>query len=209
MNRFLHSARLFTLILLGLVFLPVAAFAAETKTETVTIEVNTTTPGGVPIIGTVVVHRTGDAAVQSAVSFNGMVNGAPTSAQATATENWSSDGQAQITINEITGWNSTVPQPANLTINLSQTSAGVVSVNGIPVAIDGLLQMPFTGRTSYSVTSAGGGSHQIDTLPRTGAGPLAINPLLIVGLLIASGLVLMALGTLVQQQGRRAARAKR
>lgn len=201
MNRLIRSACILTLTMFSLVFLPMSTFAADGKSETVTVEVNTTTPSGVSIIGTLVIHRQGGAEVNSNLSFNGMVNGSPASAEATATENWSGDGQAQITINEITAWNSTLPRPANLTISLSQTSAGLVSLNGIPMAIDGLLQQPFSGRTSYTVTGAGKGSSQIVMLPRTGDGQLILDPLWIVGLLVVPGLVLITISALLRKAG--------
>lgn len=221
MNRFTRPVGLLIVLLVSLVALPVGAFAAQVATETVTIQVNVTTPDGTSVIGTVVAHRQATSPVTAALSFTGMVNGAPTRAEGTATEEWSSDGQAHIVISNLkmlasaphmslvsysrSAANSVVALPTELDVTLTQQSTNLISVNGIPLAIDGLMTKPFAvgGRTAYVVTMPGQGSSPISVLPRTGDGNLFLNPLLIVGLLLVSGLGLVGLSSRVRQAGTR------
>src|SRR4051794_30538418 len=101
MNRFIRPVCLLILGLFSLALLPVGAFAAQVATETVTIQVNVTSPDGTTFIGTVVGHRQAGTPVTTELTFTGMVNGVPTSAAATATEEWSSDGEAHIVISNL------------------------------------------------------------------------------------------------------------
>jgi hypothetical protein len=221
MNRFTRPVYLLILLLVSLVALPVGAFAAQVATETVTIQVNVTTPDGTSVIGTVVAHRQATTPVTAALSFTGMVNGAPTRAEATATEEWSSDSQAHIVLSNLkilasapqmrlvsysrSAANSAVALPTDLDVNLTQQGPNLISVNGIPLAIDGLMTKPFGGRLAYVVTMPGQGNSQIGVLPRTGGGNPVQNPLLIVGLLLVSGLALVGASGLARKVSTRAA----
>jgi hypothetical protein len=222
MNRFTRPVCLLILLLVSLVALPVGAFAAQVATETVTIQVNVTTPDGTSVIGTVVAHRQATTPVTAALTFTGMLNGVPTRAEATATEEWSSDGQAHIVITDLrkasgaplTGLISyskgaavlAAPLSRDVDVILTQLNPNLISVNGVPLAIDGLMTKPFAlgGRTAYVVTMPGQGSSPISVLPRTGAGNLFLDPLLIVGLLVVSGLGLVGLSSRMRQGGPRA-----
>ncbi len=223
MNRFTRVVGLLFLSLLSLVALPIGAFAAQVATETVTIQVNITTPDGTTFIGTVVAHRQDTTPVTTELTFNGTVNGVPTKATATATEEWSSDGQAHIVITNLqkvgsaplTGLSSlskgaavlAAPLARDVDVILMQPSPNLISVNGIPLAIDGQMTKPFTigGRAAYVVTMPGQGSTQIAVLPRTGNSGLILTPLLLGSLLVGFGLVLVGVSRRVRAGATRAA----
>ena len=199
MNRLKRIAQVLLVGLFAVALLPLGAAAAQASTETISIQVNTTTPGGVSVIGTVVARRTLGGIVDTRLTFNGMIDGAPASLAAEATERWSSDGQAMIEITNISNWEASIPQPSVITLNVSQSGPGLVAINGVPVAMDGLLAAPGSGRTTYTVTAPGQGTAQIVALPNTGMGFSPIDPLLIVGLLITPGLALVLLSSLLRR----------
>ena len=199
MNRLKRIAQVLLVGLFAVALLPLGAVAAQASTETISIQVNTTTPSGTSVIGTVVARRTLGGIVDTHLTFNGMINGAPASLAAEATERWTGDGQASIEITRITDWQASVPQPAVISLNVTQTGPGLVSINGVPMAMDGLLAAPGKGRTTYTMTNPGQGPAQIVALPNTGMGFSPIDPLLIVGLLITPGLALVLLSSLLRR----------
>jgi hypothetical protein len=57
-------------------------------------------------------------------------------------------------------------------IVVSQAAPGLVTINGIPMAIDGNWRLPVWVGTSYKVTNPGQSTGEIVFLPRTGDGAL-------------------------------------
>jgi hypothetical protein len=155
------------------------------------------------VVGTLVARRQCGATTVTDVSFNGMINGKQTTATATADETWSGDGMGEITNLTLTSWESSIPRPATLDLTIVQTAPGLVTVNGVPAAIDGELKGPCGGRTSYMVTNAGQGASQITLLPKTGDGPSFGDPLVIVALLTLPGVGLVLLSYLFGRVARR------
>jgi hypothetical protein len=211
--KIFRTIQLLVLSLGLLAILPLGAQAA-TAIETVTMQVNLTSPRGMKVIGTVVAYRTLGSVVNTELSFNGMINGAPASGNATAVEHWLGNGKEDIEITGVSNWRGPVDALAPMNLHLEQHGSGVISVNGVPVAMNGVLQPPGSGDLSYTFTDAGQGSHDIGTLPNTGLGdtlPMAtdlptrvalISPpgtaggfeaLVVVGLLMSASVVILCL----------------
>ncbi len=205
MNRILRGVRWLVLGLLAITLLPLGAQAQTAGTEVVTIQVDVTTPAGTKVMGTVVARRQCGSPTTTELTFNGMINGYPATARATAVERWSGDSSAQIEITNITQWEAPVGKPNPITLNIVQTAPGLVTVNGVPVAIDGTLKAPCGGRTTYTVTNPGQGEEQIVLLPSTGEGPLFAHPLVIVSMLIVPGILMVLFSAVL---GRRAGKRK-
>ncbi len=201
MNRIFHVAGWLMLMagLLATGLLPAGAQAQTTGTETVVIKVDVTTPSGTKVMGTVVARRQCGSPTTTELSFNGMINGYPATATAMAVERWSGDSSAQIEINQITQWEAPVGRPNPITLNIVQTAPGLVTVNGVPVAIDGTLKAPCGGRTTYTVTNPGKGGEEIVLLPSTGQGPFFAHPLVIVGMLVTPGILLVLVSSLLNR----------
>ncbi len=120
-----------------------------------------------------------------------MVNGEPATFNATAIERWHGAGKQEI---EIVASNVKVPVLGSAPLrsfHIIQTAPGVGTVEGIPAAIDGTLEAPCSGRTSYTVTTAGQGSQVITQLPNTGAPTLHTNPVTLALLLFVLGGVML------------------
>jgi hypothetical protein len=170
--------------------LPTRAAAQTPPNETISTEFNVTMPSGVAIVGTLVAQRQCGTPTKTTLTFNGMVNGVPAHAVAQAVETWTSDHQATVTITAITEWSAPVGRPRLQTFSLQQVGTGLITVNGVPLAINIPLRAPCTGPVVYSISNAGHGLGNIMALPNTGGGPLTVDPLLIVALLIGPGLAL-------------------
>lgn len=200
MNKVMKFASLLVLSLFALSLAPSGASAQAAVSETITVQINATTPAGTRIIGTAVAKRRCGAATLTDLMFNGTINGLPASAAATATERWSSNSVGELTVNEPTEWNmASLGKPDGLTLNVVQTAPGLITVNGVPMAIDGDLMSPCGGRTTYLVTNPGQGATQVVFLPRTGDGPLALHPLVIVGMMLVPGLFMIMLSTVLHK----------
>src|SRR5689334_20903055 len=89
---------------------PSGAMAQQAGRETVTIQVDVTLPSGVSVIGALVARRQCGATTATTLSFNGMVDGKPVSAAATADETWSGDSRGEISNLKLTSWSSSVPR---------------------------------------------------------------------------------------------------
>ncbi len=180
---------------------PQRAAAAGLPQEVVTVLVDVTSPGGTSVVGTLAVVRGCTAETQAEYVFNGTVNGLPAYAEAAGIERWTGDGHADITITTVRDWHIAGVAPNVLTIGVLQTAPGLLGVNGVPLAVDQLLQAPCSGPTTYTVRNAGAGQLSILTLPNTGAGnsppaTAATTPVLVgVGLLVglSSSLALVPL----------------
>lgn len=186
---------------------PAGAWAQSTQSgnEIVTIQIDVTTPAGVPMIGTLVIERVKGTG-QAHLKFNGTIEGKPASATANGTESWSGNGQATIKITEVTSWNVAVPRPSPMTLMLSQAGTGLITVNGVPFAASPQLAAPGNGNMSYVVTNSGKGVDSIVLLPRTGDGGLQVNPFMVALLLIAVGPMMIILGSVLGKlSGRRVA----
>lgn len=200
MSRIARIVGLILLFMLAVTMFPVgvAAQASDPATETVTIQLDGTTPTGMQIIGALVVKRTPGTG-KADLKFNGTINGQPASATATATETWSGNGTAVIKVTEITSWNSSMPKPALMNIELVQVSAGLLTLNGIPMAASGSLLPPGSGNASYVVGNAGEGVDTLVFLPNTGQGGVLAGPLLIAGFLVTICPMLVAFGALLNK----------
>jgi hypothetical protein len=165
-----------------LLLLPVAAGAQAVNLETVTIQVDVTAPTGTQVTGTVLVKRQ-PGTTRDDISFVGIINGSSVSLKATGTEAWSSPTDATLTVDTITQWDSGLGVPAlPVVLHISQSSAGLLSINGVTVAFNGQLKAPGSGSASYVVTNPGSGAKEIALLPKTGgsAGSASNDFLLIV-----------------------------
>ncbi len=200
MNKVMKLASALVLSLFALSFAPVGASAQGAVSETVTVQINANTPAGTRIIGTAVARRHCGTATLTDLKCNGTINGLPASAAASATERWTSNSTGEVTVNRPTEWNmGGLGKPGGFTLNVVQTSPGLITVNGVPMAIDGDLKAPCGGRTTFLVTNPGQGEAQVVFLPHTGDGPLALHPLVIVGLLLVPGVFLVVLSSLLHR----------
>src|SRR6478672_7099822 len=111
MNRIMRSAKFLILGLLALALLPAGVLAEQLTTETLSIQVNITTPTNMTILGTVVARRTLGAEITTDLTFNGMINGAPASGTAKAVEHWLGTGQEDIEITLVTTGPASVDLP--------------------------------------------------------------------------------------------------
>jgi hypothetical protein len=204
MTRVLRIVPILLVSLFALILQPGNAAAAATCTETVTVQVNFTMPDGHSVIGTVVAHRTIGDTTQTTLNFTGMINGSPATATAEGTELWTSDSQATLAITKFTSWNASVGQPDPLTVNVVQTAPGLLTVNGLPVAMNGLLHAPACGTSAYTFTNPGQGPTQVAVLPNTGAGPFLADPALVAVLLMLAGFMLVLASRVLGKRARRA-----
>lgn len=206
MNSVKRIASFITLGMLALSLAPIGVQAQQaTGSETVTVQVDVRTPAGTQITGTIVAQRTcsDNNTTLTDLTFNGMVNGQPASASANGTETWSGNSTAEFNLGTVTAWSIPLTRPTALKLNIAQTGPGLISVNGVPVAIDGDLMAPCGGKTHYTVTNAGQNTGQIVLLPNTGAGPIWANPLFIVALMVVPGILMILLSSLVRKVGER------
>lgn len=210
MNNVKRIASFIALGMLALSLAPTGAQAQQAvRSETVTVQVDVRTPAGTQITGTIVAQRkcSDSSSALTDLAFNGMVNGQPASASATGTETWSGNSTAEFNLISVSAWSIPLTKPSTLKLNIAQTAPGLISVNGVPVAIDGDLMAPCGGKTHYTVTNAGQSTGQIVLLPKTGAGPIWANPLFIVVLLVVPGTLMLVLSSLVRKMGERRATA--
>jgi hypothetical protein len=137
------------------------------RTETVVVQLSGRTPAGTSVIGTIVARRTCANVVTTAVSFNGMVNGLPARFSAQVIERWLGPGREDVEVisTDLRGIVNGL-SPIR-TYRLSQSSPNLIFLDGVPVAIDGLLQEPCSGRLTYIVTNAGQLNLPITSLPNT------------------------------------------
>jgi hypothetical protein len=196
MSRIARIASPIVLLMLAATMFTGHAWAQAASTETVTIQLDSTTPMGTHLIGALVIKRTVGTG-QAALSFDGTINGLPASATANATETWPSGDRGEITVTEITSWNASVPRPNAMKVELAQVGPGVVTINGIPMAASGAIRPPGSGSATYTVTNPGQGTDPLSLLPKTGDGGVLADPLLVVGFLVAIGPALVVLGTLL------------
>jgi hypothetical protein len=204
------NLRLATFILLSIIaasLLPTLAAAQQTARETVTIQINGRTPAGTSIIGVVVAKRTCGAIVESDVTFNGMVNGHPATFSGRVIERWLGDGQEEIEVLSTDLAGLVVGKLPVRKILIAQTGANLITVEGLPVAIDGTLEPPCSGRTAYTATNAGQGTRAILSLPNTtsnidteGLWHWLLQPFAVAGLLIAVGGLLILASRLLRDR---------
>jgi hypothetical protein len=192
-----RNLRLVTLILLSIIAiaaLPTIAAAQQVVRETVTIQINGRTPAGTSVIGVVVAKRSCGATVESDVTFNGMVNGLPAAFSGRVIERWLGNGREEIEVISTDLAGLVVGKLPVRKILVAQTGANLVTVEGLPVAIDGTLEPPCGGRTAYTATNAGQGARTILALPNTasnidteGLRHWLLQPFVIAGLLVGLG----------------------
>ncbi|MDP9314590.1 MAG: hypothetical protein M3R24_27550 [Chloroflexota bacterium] len=183
--------RLLVALVVGVLALIPTLLAAQSQHETITAQVNITTPGGTKIIGTVVGQRALGATVSTDWSFAGMVNGVPAKAAGTAVERWNGNASATLELTSISEWQAPAPKPALISVPVTQVGSGVASVAGIPFAIGGALPVPGQGSMSFAVTNSGQGSKPITQLPNTAGMPLLFHPFVLTGILVGAGLGLI------------------
>lgn len=187
---------------------PLGARAQNNRsaTEFVTIQLDATTLTGTHIAGSLVIERvvgTGTARLD----FNGTIDGAPALAAANATETWNGSDSAVVAITEITSWNAPIPRPQAMSIKLSQVGGGLVTLNGIPLAVSAPLAPPGSGNLSYVATTPNQGEIPITFLPKTGQGGAGTEPLLIVGFLVSFVPLTVGLGVVFNKLGTNFSRA--
>jgi hypothetical protein len=129
-----------------------------------------------------------------------MVNGHPATFSGRVIERWLGDGKEEIEVlsTDLTGL--VIGKLPVRKILIAQTGANLITVEGLPVAIDGTLEPPCSGRTAYTATNAGQGTRAILSLPNTasnidmeGLWQWLSQPFALVGLLIAvGGLLILA-----------------
>lgn len=141
------------------------------RTETIVIQLSGRTPAGTSVIGTIVARRTCDAIVTTAVSFNGMVNGLPARFSGQVIERWLGPGREDIEVlsTDLRGIVNGL-SPIR-TYRLTQNSPNLIFLDGVPIAIDGTLQEPCSGRLTYIVTNVGQVNLPITSLPNTSGLP--------------------------------------
>ncbi len=176
-------------LLAAIVLIPTLVAAQQVQSEIITGQVNITTPAGTNLIGTVVARRSIGATVSTDWSFNGMVNGSPAQAAGTAVELWGGNGSETVEVSSITTWQMPIPQPPLTTLQVVQSNPGMLTIAGVPVAINGTLEAPGSGNKQLVLATPGMGSKPINQLPNT-AGRLAADPFAVAGLLTVAGLVL-------------------
>lgn len=206
MNRLLHA----TLILLGMIIvplLPTTAAAQQASTETVTVQVNGQTPSGTAVIGTIVLQRTCGSSTTSNVTFNGMVNGRPAAFTGTVRENWLGNGKEELEVLSTDLKGLVLGRSPLRNILLAQTGANTITIDGLPAAIDGTLEQPCSGRTSYTVTNIGQGARAIRELPNTSSRAgledvqqVLLQPYAIAGLFVGAGAVLILASRLLRDR---------
>jgi hypothetical protein len=202
MNRIKRIAGIMILTLLAVTIAPVGVMAQPASgNETVTILVDVRTLTGTQITGTITAQRQcgGSGTTFTALSFNGMVNGQPASASANGTETWSSNNAIEFELGTITAWKVPLTKPARLNLTIVQTTPDLISVNGVPVAIDGMLAAPCGGKTRYTVTNAGQSTELIVLLPKTGSGPIWAHPLFIMTMMVVPGLALIVVSSMLRK----------
>jgi len=174
--------------------------AAQAKMETTTFQVDVTTPNGNAIIGAVVIERTcGATETTSQLTFNGMINGKPQTYAAHVIERWLGNGREEIEVLSH-NWSGTVyGQAVPTRFTVVQTSPGLVTVAGIPLAVSEPLQAPCSGQLMNSVTMAGQGAAPIAMLPNTAGDGLVFHPFVLAALLIGGGAGLIGLSRLLRE----------
>jgi uncharacterized Zn-binding protein involved in type VI secretion len=207
MRRSLRLAPLLLLSLLAILLLPTIAAAQQVARETVTIQINGRTPAGTSVIGVVVARRSCGATVESEVTFNGMINGLPAAFSGKVIEHWLGDGKEEVEVISTDLAGLVVAKLPVRKILVAQAGANLVTVEGLPVAIDGVLEPPCGGRTSYTATNAGQGVRTILTLPNTASntdveGPQyeLFQPLMVAGLLVGAGILLILASRLLRER---------
>jgi hypothetical protein len=207
MHRNLYLATLIFLSIVTIALIPTIAAAQEVARETVTIQINGRTPAGTSVIGVVVAKRSCGATVESEVTFNGMVNGLPAAFTGKVIERWLGDGKEEVEVISTDLAGLVVDKLPVRKILVAQTSANLIMVDGLPVAIDGKLEPPCSGRTAYTATNAGQGVRPILRLPNTGSStdvesprPGAFQPFLLVGLLVGAGSLLILVSRLLRDR---------
>jgi len=196
MKYLVRTTLLFMFTLFAL--LPGSA-AAQAKMETTTFQVNVTTPNGNAIIGAVVIERTcATTETTSRLKFNGMINGKPQTYTANIIERWLGNGREEIEVVSH-DWKGTVyGQAVPTKFTVVQTSPGLVTVAGIPLAVAQPLQAPCSGQLSNTVTMAGQGTAPIATLPNTAGDGLVFHPFVLAALLMGAGGGLIGLSRLLR-----------
>jgi hypothetical protein len=207
MRRSLRLAPLLLLSLLAILLLPALATAQPIAGETVTIQINGRTPAGTSVIGVVVAKRSCGETVESDVTFNGMVNGHPATFSGRVIERWLGDGREEVEVLSTDLAGLVVGKLPVRTILVAQTGANLITVEGLPVAIDGKLEPPCSGRTAYTATNAGQGTRAIRSLPNTasnvdieGLRNWLLQPFAIAGLLAALGGLLILISRLLRDR---------
>jgi hypothetical protein len=141
------------------------------------------------------------------VTFNGMVNGHPATFSGRVIERWLGNGREEIEVLSTDLSGLVVGKLPVRKILIAQTGANLITVEGLPVAIDGTLEPPSSGRTDYTATNAGQGTRAILSLPNTasnidieGLRHWLLQPFVIAGLLIAVGGLLILASRLLRDR---------
>jgi hypothetical protein len=193
--------------MISIILLPTLAAAQQVAKETVTIQINGRTPAGTSVIGVVVAKRSCGATVESEVTFNGMVNGLPAAFSGRVIERWLGDGKEEVEVISTDLAGLVVGKLPVRKILVAQTGANLITVEGLPVAIDGTLEPPCSGRTAYTATNAGQGAQIILQLPNTasnsdiaGLRRWLAQPFTIAGMLVGAGSLLLLASRLLRDR---------
>jgi hypothetical protein len=148
-----------------------------------------------------VVQRTCDNVITSDVVFNGTVNGLPARFSGKVIERWLGPGRQEVEVLSTDLNGLVINLPPIRTFTLTQTSPNIVFLDGLPIAINGTLEEPCSGRLSYIVTNIGQATAPITSLPNTTNIPgWLLHPYIITAGLISSGLLLIGLGRMLKKR---------
>lgn len=162
---------LLALLLIAIMSQSSAAAQSGVRRETVTVQVSGTTPLGTRVLGTIVVNRSCGSTVTSDVVFNGTVNGQPARYSGKVVERWLGPGREDVDVLSTDLRGDVLGKSALRTFNLVQSGPNLILLDGLPLAIDGTLEPPCSGRLSYRVTNAGQQPPPIASLPNTSGEP--------------------------------------
>lgn len=184
----------FILLLLSGLGLTPTHVAAQQTTETMTIQVDARYDDQT-LVATYIVTRSLDGSGQISWTMTGMYDGVFVKARGTAVERWAADGSVQIELLTLEPRHSIllIEQLPTRTISIGQQWSGLITIVGVPFAVQGTLRAPGQGSDPVMIiTNAGQGIVPIASLPNTAAPPEpAILPFVLAALvLIGIGLSL-------------------
>lgn len=169
--------RLFLLALvLGILGLTPGVATAQPQTETLTILVDVTM-GPHALVGTYIVERATDGSGHVDWSIRGMFDGRAGTAYGTVRETWNPDGSVTLELLTLQHRVIKIEMMPTRTINIGQQWTGLITVAGVPYAVQGRLRPVGQGSDPVLIiTNAGQGPAPIASLPNTAGAPQPALP---------------------------------